>query len=268
MTVAQNNNNQKGKEMIQQRLTLSLGSMVFLCLSGAATHAAIVKSLNDHSIIEVSISQNDLTRIAVKDDRILNVFGTSGEYVLESDEEQGQIFIRPTAPISKPLHLTLTTEKGHTQDLRLLPKNQAPETLLLEKEEEDIKPGKIRAIKVKGTISMGSLLKEPLPLMRGEVEELLTACQQERIPLGYKQVPLELSSLHSPYLLIRELRGTQLRGLTYEIKNTTKSRRILSEPEFIKICGLSADEIVAILMPKKILNPLERGQIYVVQKTD
>ena len=105
-----------------------------LLLAGSAAHAAIMRPLDEMKVIEMPISQQGLTRIKVQDDRILHVFGNAGEYVLEIDENQGQIFIRPTplegTPL-KPISLTLTTESGHTQDLRLVLKNQAPEALIL-----------------------------------------------------------------------------------------------------------------------------------------
>jgi hypothetical protein len=98
---------------------------------GTTIHAAIVKPLDNLKVIEVFIAREGLTRITVKDDRILNVFGVTGEYVLEADEDQGQIFIQPAdLGATKPLSLTITTEGGHTQDLRLLLKDQAPEALI------------------------------------------------------------------------------------------------------------------------------------------
>src|SRR5439155_24281717 len=113
-----------------------LKSTVFLLL-GASAHAALIHSLDDLKVIEIPISSQGLTRITVKGDRISNVFGVAGEYVMEADEEQGQVFIRPLEPALNPISLTLTTEGGYTQDLRLVPKNQVPIALILKGEEEE-----------------------------------------------------------------------------------------------------------------------------------
>src|SRR3990167_7156559 len=102
---------------------------LFFLLTLSAVKAALIQTLDESRVIEVPISKEDLTRITVQEDRIRNVFGVTGEYVLETDEDQGQIFIRPT-DLEKPFSLTLTTEKGRTQDLRLIPKDQATEALL------------------------------------------------------------------------------------------------------------------------------------------
>ena len=100
---------------------------------------------------------------------------------------------------------------------------------------------------------------------------MLDACQAGRIPLGYKPAPLPLSTLHGgPHLLVQELKGDALRGLTYEIHNNTKELLILSEPEFAgtwaETGGEELNNLIAILMPQKVLNPGERSLVHVVAK--
>lgn len=218
----------------------------------SATHAVLTQTLNELRVIEAPISKEDLTRITVKEDRIHSVFGITGDYILETDEEQGQIFIRPSN--QKPFSLTITTEGGRTQDLHLIPKVQAAEALVL-KSAEDIQK---------------EILKEKIPSL-GEVETLLEACQRGRIPLGYKLAPLPLQSLQGPYKLIRELKGDTLRCLTYEVSNPLqnvpssdkKHTLRLSEASFAQSLPLKPD-IIAILMPRHILQLGEQTHVYVV----
>ncbi len=237
-------------------------------LLGTAAHTAILKHLDDLNVIEISISKEDLTRIAVKDDRILNVIGLTGAYVLEADEVQGQVFIRPLDQGTlKPINLTIITEGGHTQDLRLIPKNKIPEALILlaqDGHQQEIPSLWGKQVRLKNNPSH-------VPLSKNEVEDLLQACQERRIPLGYKLAPLDLKSgsisketLSVSSLLIRELKGERLRGLTYDVQNRTKDPLTLSEPTFIKSPDLSQNSIVAVLMPKKSLTPGERTVVYVI----
>lgn len=239
-------------------------SAVFCCLFIAETSAqsAILHSLNDFNGIEVGVSRQGLTRITVKDDRILNVFGITGEYVLETDEDQGQVFIRPLGPGTlNPISLTLTTEKGCTQDLRLIPKDKAPEALILQADSTEKE----------------TKLAQTLP-SREEVEELLYACQAGRIPVGYILKPLDLKTLQQPYRLMRDIRndplrevplngfplkGFPLRGLTYEVKNTSNLPWILSESSFAEKLN---EDVIAILMPQKLLKPGESTHVYIVEK--
>jgi len=67
---------------------------LFFLLTLSAVKAALIQTLDESRVIEVPISKEDLTRITVQEDRIRNVFGVTGEYVLETDEDQGQVFIR------------------------------------------------------------------------------------------------------------------------------------------------------------------------------
>lgn len=239
--------------------------LVLLTLNFLATsaNAAIVRTLDESKSIELSISKQNLTRITVKDDRVANVFGITGEYVLEADEELGQVFIRPVelGGTSKPIHLTLTTEKGHTQDLCLIPKDQAPTTLILEEGNQETLLSQGPAARVSAT---------RVSIARDEIEGLLQACQEGRIPLGYKVAPLDLKPFKGPFkgphLLIREIRGEKLRGLTYEIKNLSKLPLILSEQEFTQNPHAKRRDIIAVWVAKKTINPGESIHVHVIAK--
>jgi type-F conjugative transfer system secretin TraK len=234
----------------------------FVCflisLTSTSAHAAITRNLDEARVIEIPISQEGLTRIKVQDDRILHVFGNAGEYVLETDENQGQIFIRPKPSeegTNSPISLTLTTEEGHTQDLRLVPKHQAPEAIILKSD---------NALKKE-------IEREKLsfaPLFREEIEGLMQALQEGRIPLGYKEMPINLSTMNEPYQRVREIQGEKLRGLTYHIQNNTQKPQSLAESEVVKSLPFKSHKIVALLISKKTLNPTEGTDIHVVLRTN
>jgi type-F conjugative transfer system secretin TraK len=217
-----------------------------LCCLAFDSHAAQLHSLNDLKVIEVPISNTGLTRITVKEDRISNVFGVAGEYVMEADETQGQVFIRPLEPALNPISLTLTTEGGHTQDLRLVPKNQAPEALILKAEQNS------------------NVEKTQESISRNEIEDLLYALLEGRIPIGYKSVALEIPTSDEPHRLISEVKSNKLRGLTYEVKNGATIPWILAESGFTEKLNL---DVVAVLMPQKLLKPGERMRVYVAVRS-
>ncbi len=236
-----------------------LKPFIYFLISTSA-HAAITRNLDEMKVLEVPISQEGLTRIKVQEDRILHVFGNAGEYVLETDEDQGQIFIRPISSLegevnSKAISLTLTTEVGHTQDLRLIPKNQAPEAVILKTDSA-----------IKQEIEKEK--RASAPLFREEVEGLILALQEGRIPLSYKEMPINLTTLQGPYQRIRELQGQTLRGLTYHIQNKTQSQQVLSEPEVVQSVPFKEHSVVAILISQKTLNPKEGTDVYVVTRAN
>ncbi len=259
-----------------------------VCSLNSEAHSAHLRFLNDQQVIEVEISRQGLTRIKIQEDRILNVFGVTGEYVMEVDEGQGQIFLSPMGPgSSNPISLTLTTEKGRTQDLRLTPKEKAPEALILQVQES--------------SQDLAEKLAQSLPTQQ-EIEELFQACQTGRIPLGYKLMPLDIKPFEAPHGIpferapfkralfkrvsreirgralkdnslretsLREtslragpLRGGPLRGLTYEVKNTSSNPLVIREESFAE-----TPEVIAVLMTTKLLNPGEKAHVYVIKKT-
>lgn len=246
---------------MKSRLLLILSLSVISPLQGAQ-----IRTMDEFKALEMSISEKDLTRITVKDDRIQNVFGVAGEYVLETDEDQGQIFIRPQQSRSlRPISLTLTTEGGRTQDLRLIPKEQAAEALIL---------------KPMNDIQKEIIEEKKAQISRGEVEALLEGCKRGQIPQGYKAADLSLSTLQGPYKLLHELKGEKLRCLTFEVQNHAKplsqdtskkgpSRGMrLSEEGLSLKLPLQRQEIIAMLLPKHQLYPGERTSFYVVARTN
>src|SRR3989338_5943213 len=120
-------------------------------------------------------------------------------------------------------------------------------------------------------------LKETHPFVsRLDVENLLEACRSGRIPLGYKEAPLNLYAPQGSYKLIQELKGDTLRCLTYEVKNSLQSSVVsdkkpilsLSESLFAQSLPLQKQNLIAILIPHHILRLGEHTHVYVVARTD
>jgi type-F conjugative transfer system secretin TraK len=227
-----------------------------VCFLMPEVHGAQVYPLNDLKAIQAEISHQGLTRIKVQDNRIRHVFGVTGEYVLETDEEQGQIFIRPMTPGPvNPISLTLTTEHGRTQDLLLTPTDKTPEALILQVNEL---PEKQQA-------------PSSFP-SRGNIEDLIQACREGRIPVGYRLMPLDLKTGHHKGLnpeglspthhLSRGISNGSLRGVTYEVRNISEKPLLLREEEFAQ-----DPQTIAVFLTKRTLNPGERTHVHVVAKT-
>ena len=85
------------------------------------------------------ISQKEVTRIRFEHGRIRKITGNAGEFVLEKDEEKGQIFIRPVSPEStKPINLFLTSERS-TVALLLQPVDTPSDTLVIRETRDPMK---------------------------------------------------------------------------------------------------------------------------------
>lgn len=80
--------------------------------------------------ISIPISLDSVNRIVFSNDRISQVFGDEETYAIQSDETLGQIFLKPSELNgTKPISLTITTEKNVVQDLELLPKEISSQTI-------------------------------------------------------------------------------------------------------------------------------------------
>lgn len=84
--------------------------------------------LNPEKVLRLSIAKTGLTRLSVKKDKIQDIF----VYPVEASNnvqlhKSGHLFLTPEG-LQGPLSVTLITEVGHTQDLRLkfVAKNASP----------------------------------------------------------------------------------------------------------------------------------------------
>ncbi len=103
-----------------------------LVLSGSAYSNTQTLMVSEGKRLEATISVDAMNRVSVLNDRIVNIFGDEGTFVTQTDDQTGQIFIKPTVENgSKPLSLTLITENGVTQDLSLNPSEGTAATIVL-----------------------------------------------------------------------------------------------------------------------------------------
>jgi type-F conjugative transfer system secretin TraK len=98
--------------------------------------ATQVKLVLDNQRVNLQVGVGELNRIMVEDDRIAQVFGIDGKFVVETESETGQIFINPKTKGSA--YLNLITENGKTIDLNLIATESPPQTILLKL--KDLKP--------------------------------------------------------------------------------------------------------------------------------
>lgn len=115
--------------MIRSRFRLALLPPL-LALSASASALQTLEARDGETVL-ARISQKEVTRIAFDKGRIRKVTGNAGEFVLEKDEENGQIFIRPSSSESaKPINLFLTSDRG-TVALLLQPIDAPSETIVI-----------------------------------------------------------------------------------------------------------------------------------------
>lgn len=94
------------------------------------------KVVYDGSELAVSISIDQLTRIKIAEDRISSVKLNQGELELLEDTKLGDVYIKPTSSRMSQISVFITTEKGRTYKLLLIPKKIPAEQIFLNDQEE------------------------------------------------------------------------------------------------------------------------------------
>lgn len=210
--------------------------------------------LVDHQKTELEISQTELNRIAVSGDRIGQVFGAEGLFDVQTDDEGGQIFLKLNRGESKPITVTLITEEGLTQDLKLIPQAidsqsilfkpyvKGPESFLAEKKIEN----------TKATIL--SLMKA---MVRNEEMDGFTKTACEGPPF----VPLKSETLENIEIeCLSTFLGEQIEGKRYSLVNRGTMPIPLKEEDF------TGPEELALSLMKSTLHPQETTTLYIISR--
>lgn len=195
--------------------------LLSLCLTQNSLALQSV-SIADNQTKHISVSTHELSRIFVKGDRIQNVRGLEGAYLLTKDEVQGQIFIKPTPPYqAKPFNLFVSTEKGHNFNLLVIA-TEAPG------QDIEIKPSTPN--KEAETWEKGSDYSQILV-------KLIVGMIKDELPPGYSVVYPDKKTKEVNYgevtvKLIRRYVGKGLYGEELLVKSTCKNPLNLSEERF------------------------------------
>ncbi len=115
----------------KRNLHRELACLLLALSVGSPALALQIVDAQDGETALAKISRKEVTRIAIERGRIRKVTGNAGEFVLEKDDEKGQIFLRPASPEStKPINLFVSTERS-TIGLLLQPVDTPSETIVI-----------------------------------------------------------------------------------------------------------------------------------------
>ncbi len=195
--------------------------------------------------VEAIISLHQLNRIKVLDDRIAQVFGDEDKFSVETDTENGQIFIKPKD--EKPLFLTITTENGDSIDLALNPVEMDAQTIVL----------KTMPLEQKLPLRTEPLTKRVVDLIRAMNEGIaidgfrtLKAIKEECL----ESLTLELQSIYQ---------GDDMSGEIWNIKNRSNKTQHLRE----KLFATEAD-ILGLALKTDTVEPNASTTLFKVRKHD
>lgn len=227
---------------------MKIKAVLLLCVFALPCHALQTYKLVDHQKTQAVISQKQHTRIAVEEDRIQQIFGAEGQFDVQSDDERGQIFLKPLMlDASKPISITIVTENGLTQDLRLMPRAVEAQSILF-----------------KPSVSLTEAIIEKKSRST-ELSELMQAMVSGRTFEPYDKRPLKhvdrKTSKNYKLDPVCVYRGAQFTGRVYKITNLNDRPVALSETQ------LSGRRDVAISIASRNLQPQQGTKIFIISRT-
>lgn len=235
-----------------KRLITPLMPINFTLLALSAPQAFAFKEypLIDQRQIEAVISNHEINRITVVHDRIRQVFGADGAFSHEVDEEGGQLFIKPLKPQqTKPIHITIVTENGLTQDLKLTLADIDAETILLKQ--------------IDATSSaLQNNNQQPLVYQEALIHLIQGMGRREEIAGFTKhQDGQDRSYPNGLQATVRTCyKGDLWQGQVYDLYNASQSSLDLKEQDFAQPGDL------AVALQTHRLNPQSCTRLYVISK--
>jgi len=217
----------------------------------AASHSACALQIldaKDGETVFGKISQKEVTRISVERGRIRKVTGNAGEFVLEKDEEKGQVFIRPASPdASKPINLFITSERS-TVALLLQPVDTPSDTLVIrEVRDPATAPSRVEA--------SGRHVRT--------LKNLLLAMAGDALPddMEVREPAQDLTLWPGVRLTLqRAWLGTSIVGEKYQLANTGNGALSLIERDLFK------PGVMAVSLEHASLNPGEATNLFVIRE--
>ena len=227
--------------MIKKKL-LGLG---LLALGSAEVQAIQSFNLVDHQRTEIMVSNRQMNRIAVKGDRIQQVFGADEHFHIETDDHGGQIFLRFLSnQMLEPVSLTIVTEAGLTQDLTLMPDDLDAQTVLFK-----AGVGKVES-EEKGMSREDKIAALILAMAAGDRLE------------GYdiKTIgPREDDESNPAFKAIKTYEGESFKGIVYCLQNDREDVLKVAEQD------LAMPGDLALSLSSTAIEPGASAQLYVVQ---
>jgi len=94
--------------------------ILLMMISTTPAYAGVQKyKLDGEHRIEGIISKEEQNRIMIEGDRISEVIGLGEEFVVETEETKGQVFLKVQEQVTSPAIFSVITEDGKVQDFKL-----------------------------------------------------------------------------------------------------------------------------------------------------
>ena len=218
---------------------------LLLALSPPASAIQILEGVDGQTLVG-KISQKELTRVTLERGRIKKVTGNAGEFLLEKDEDKGQIYIRPTSEsATKPVNLFITTDRA-TYTLLLQPVDLPAETIVIKDSAARSEPTRMER--------SGAYVRV--------IKNLLLAMASDTLPrdMEVREMAKEVSLWKDARLLLtRTYLGQAITGEKYLLTNVSGKPMVIAEQELYKA------GVIAVSVENLNLKPDQSSNVFVIR---
>lgn len=220
--------------------------LLLLALSLPASALQIVDA-KDGETVFAKISQKEVTRIAFERGRIRKVTGNAGDFVLEKDEDKGQIFVRPAqAGSTKPINLFVTSERA-TVALLLQPIDSPSDSIVIREGRE---------------VQTSSRIERSGRHVR-TIKNLLLAMATDALPedMQIRETTRELALWPGVRMTLQRVYlGAGIVGEKYQLANIANADVTLNEPDLYK------SGVMAVSLEQRTLRSGEATNLFVIRE--
>lgn len=226
------------------RLALSL-LLLLLCNTSFALQ--VLDASNGETVV-AKISQQEMSRIAIDKGRLKELPFTDGELIVEKDEVNGQVFIKPALPGTKPINVWAVDDQGHTYGLMLQPTDIPAESIII----RDRSAHHAEKSSIERSGSYQRVIKNMiLAMATGDVPNGIELREMRReIPI-WEEARLTLRALYIGHSIV---------GEKYQLTNVSEKPMVISEPE------LSRHGVIAVSVENMNLAPGDSSNVFIVRE--
>lgn len=208
------------KFIFQSKVVLCVVGLLGCGLVHCATQTLLV---SEGKRLEATIAPDVMNRITVIKDRITNIFGDEGTFVTQTDDQTGQVFIKPTVENGqKPISLTIITENGITQDFSLNPTDSTASTILL----KNTNPVQANNAGASYECLFSSHNNINIPSSKDQLVQIMKQAVSGELALYNKTLPKRQSVTGFKTNLIKTFQSGSYLISVFSIKNTNKNNEI------------------------------------------
>lgn len=229
-----------------------MGLLLLLLLSTSAVEALQIIEVADGETALGKVSAMEMTRIAIYDGRIVDLWGPPNSLLeISKDDSRGQAFVRLTNPAQrKPVNLFVADEEGRIYTLILTPDDVPADSVM---------------IKPRGQRQRQAAKWERTQPYTTTLKRLVVHMARDMLPDGYAVeergsfVPLwnEVT-----LRLDRQYSGGMYAGEVYTLTNISSDELVMQEQEFYR------PGVVAVAIERTVLTPNDSTRVYVVSRQE